>query len=157
MTERVLHVVALPHTTLTERDATCAYSQKCSKFVPMMQAQGCKVILYGPDEISCKPDEHVVITTEADRERWGFGGGFDTVLTPFLWDASQPYWFEANTRATDAIRQRLPKDRRNHFLCLIGGWAQEPIAQAVAGSKYTASLPRLSTLLNPEPLPQQGH
>ena len=134
---RTLHVVALPHTTLTEKDANCAYSMKVWKAVPMWRAQGCHVILYGPDEIACEPDEHVVITTEADRLRWGYGGpnGYDTTK-PFLWDASQPYWFEANTRAIDALNERLPQDRRNHFLCLIAGWTQQPIAQAVAGPNY---------------------
>lgn len=130
---RTLHVVALPHTTLTEKDSSCAYSMKLLKFVPMMRAQGCRVVLYGPDEIACEPDEHVVITTEADRIRWGYGGnGYDTTK-PFLWDASQPYWFEANQRAIDALRERVqPRD----FLCLIAGWTQEPIARAVAGPKY---------------------
>lgn len=130
---RVLHTVSLPHTTLTERDSSCAYSMKVAKWVPMMQAQGCKVILYGPDLINVEPDEHVVITTEDDRKRWGFEPGFDTVKAPFLWDASQPYWFEANTRAIDALRERVqPRD----YLCLIAGWAQQPIAQAVAGEGY---------------------
>lgn len=95
---RTLHVVALPHTTLTERDSSCAYSMKVLKFVTMMMAQGFRVILYGPDLIECEPSEHVVITTESDRKRWGFEPGFDTVAAPFLWDASQPYWFEAKDR-----------------------------------------------------------
>lgn len=130
---RTLHVVSLPHTTLTEKDASCAYSMKILKFVPMMQAQGCRVILYGPDLIECEPDEHVVITTEQDRRRWGFEPGFDTVKAPFLWDASQPYWFEANTRAIDALRESVqPRD----YLCLIAGWAQQPIAHAVSGETY---------------------
>jgi hypothetical protein len=110
---------------------------KLLKAVPMWRAQGCHVILYGPDEIECEPDEHVVITTEADRLRWGYGGptGYDTTK-PFLWDASQPYWFEANTRTIDALKERLPKDRRGHLLCLIAGWTQQPIAHAVAGPRY---------------------
>lgn len=118
-----LHVVALPHTTLTERDATCAYSQKVRKFVPMMQKQGYRVLLYGPDEIECQPDEHIVISTEADRERWGFGGPFDTVRGPLLWDVNQPYWRETNTRAADAIRERLDV---HDFLCLVTS-CQSPI------------------------------
>lgn len=130
---RTLHVVALPHTTVTERDSSCAYSMKILKFVPMMQAEGCKVILYGPDLIECEPDEHVVITTEADRKRWGFEPGFDTVRAPLLWDASQPYWYEANIRATDALRERVSQ---RDYLCLIAGWAQQPIAHAIAGPKY---------------------
>lgn len=125
----VLHVCALPHTTLTEKDSSCAYSMKVLKFVPMMQAQGFPVVLYGPDEIECQPDEHVVITTEADRLRWGYGGprGYDTT-EPFLWDTQQPYWFEANTRAADAIRERM--DERD-FLCLITS-TQGPIADAIS-------------------------
>lgn len=125
---------------MTERDSSCAYSMKNLKFVKMMQAQGCRVVLYGPDAIDCSPDEHVIITTEADRRRWGFGDGFNTVLTPFLWDSSQPYWFEANTRAIDAIRERLGNDRRNDLLCVIGGWAQQPIAHAVSGPQYNNPL-----------------
>lgn len=134
---RTLHVCALPHTTLTEKDSSCAYSMKLLKAVPMWRAQGYRVILYGPDEIECEPDEHVVITTEADRLRWGYGGpnGYDTTK-PFLWDASQPYWFEANTRTIDALNERLPRERRGHFLCLIAGWTQQPIAHAVASPSY---------------------
>jgi glycosyltransferase involved in cell wall biosynthesis len=106
---------------------------KVLKFVPMMQAQGCKVILYGPDEIACEPDEHVVITTKADRERWGFGDGFDTVRSPFLWLPSQPYFFEANTRAIDALRERVqPRD----YLCVTAGWAHHPIAEAIGGPGF---------------------
>lgn len=132
-----LHLVALPHTTLTEKDSSCAYSMKCLKAVPMWRAEGHRVILYGPDEIACEPDEHVIITTEADRLRWGYGGpkGYDTTK-PFLWDASQPYWFESNTRTIDALKERLPQDKRGHFLCLIAGWTQQPVAHAVAGPNY---------------------
>jgi glycosyltransferase involved in cell wall biosynthesis len=137
---RTLHLIALPHTTLTEKDAQCAYSMKALKFVPMMQAQGCRVILYGPDEIACEPDEHVVITTEADRLRWGYGGptGYDTTKA-FEWDAGQPYWFEANTRAIDALRERLPKDRREHYICLATS-TQSTIPDAVAGPRWNNPL-----------------
>lgn len=130
-----LHVPCLPHTTLTEKDSSCAYSQKVLKAVGMWRNEGHKVILYGPDEIECEPDEHVVISTEADRLRWGYGGpnGYDTTKA-FLWDSGQPYWHEVNTRATDAMRERIPADRRGHFLCLITS-TQSPIAHAVAGSK----------------------
>ena len=125
-----LHVVALPHTTLTEKDASCAYSMKVLKFVPMMQRLGHRVILYGPDEIECEPDEHVVIATEADRVRWGYGGnGYDTT-TPFLWDAGQPYWLETNSRAIDALRERV--DSRDFLLLTTS--TQGPIADALSGT-----------------------
>ena len=129
---RTLHVVALPHTTLTEKDSSCAYSMKVLKFVPMMRAQGCRVVLYGPDEIECETDEHVVITTESDRQRWGYGGanGYDTTK-PFMWDNREPYWFEANQKAIDAMRERVkPRD----YLCLVTS-TQGEIADAVAGAR----------------------
>ena len=133
---RTLHVVALPHTTLTEKDASCAYSMKLLKAVPMMRDQGFHVILYGPDEIDCEPDEHVVVTTEADRLRWGYGGpnGYDTTKA-FEWDANQPYWFESGTRTIDAMRERLPADRRGHYLCLATS-TQGRIADAVSGPRW---------------------
>ena len=106
---------------------------KVLKFVTMMRAQGCYVILYGPDEIECEPDEHVVITTEADRLRWGYGGptGYDTT-TPFLWDNAQPYWFESGVRAIDAMRQRVSS---SDYLCLITS-TQGAIADAVSGPQW---------------------
>ncbi len=134
--KRTLHLLALPHTTLTEKDITCAYSMKVLKFVTMMQRQGFYVILYGPDELDprCKPDEHVIITTAADRIRWGFGNdGFDTAVTPFLWTVDQPYWFETNQRVIDALRERV---QQRDYLCLIAGWCQEPVARAVSGATY---------------------
>ncbi len=135
---RVLHVLALPHTTLTEKDISCAYSMKVLKFVKMMRAQGFKVILYGPDEIGdCQPDEHVIITTAADRIRWGFGNdGFDTAVTSFLWTTDQPYWFETNQRVIDALKERV---RKGDYLCLIAGWCQEPVAREVTGPTYKNS------------------
>lgn len=110
---------------------------KVLKFVPMMQAQGCRVILYGPDEIECEPDEHVVITTEADRLRWGYGGptGYDTTK-PFEWDQAQPYWFESSQKAIDAMRARV---QQRDFLCLITS-TQGLIADAVAGPKWNSPI-----------------
>jgi hypothetical protein len=134
---RTLHVVALPHTTLTEKDSSCAYSMKVLKFVPMMQAQGCRVILYGPDEIECDPDEHVVVTTEADRLRWGYGGptGYDTTKA-FEWDNTQPYWFESMTRTIDAMRERV---QARDFLCLVTS-TQGMVADAIAGPRWNAPI-----------------
>jgi len=131
-----IHLLCLPHTTLTEKDASCAYSMRNLKAVPMFRAEGHRVILYGPDEIDCVPDEHVVITTEADRLRHGYGGpkGYDTTQ-PFEWDPQAPYWFEANTRAADALRERLPGDRRGHYLCL-GTSTQAAVADAVSGPSW---------------------
>jgi glycosyltransferase involved in cell wall biosynthesis len=136
---RTLHLPSLPHTTLTERNLTCAYSQKVHKFARMMSAAGFQVILYGPDlvdeNVVAAVDEHVVVVTQADRERWGFGDGFDTANQEFQWTASEPYWFEMNQRVTDAMGQRLAH-RPGEYVCLIAGWTQQPIAAAVCGANY---------------------
>lgn len=130
---RTLHVVSLPHTTLTEKHSSCAYSMKVLKFCKMMRQQGCRVVLYGPDESDAEADEHVIVTTVSDRRRWGFGDGFDTARSPFLWDSNVPYWKEMNTRAILELVERIePRD----YLCLIAGWTQQPIAAAVAGPNY---------------------
>lgn len=131
-----LHVVSLPHTTLTEADITCAYSMKVLKFTKMMRRRGYPVVLYGPDETDAEATEHVTIATVEDRVRWGFPpDGFDTVKTPLLWDAREPYWAETNERAIEAIRERAaPHD----ILLLIAGWAQQPIAAAVGKDMIVA-------------------
>lgn len=133
MPERTLHVLSLPHTELTDKDLSCAYTQKVRRFCGMMLDQGCKVVLYGPDASDARCSEHVVVATVDDRIRWGFGtDGYDTALQPFLWDSGQPYWHETNTRTIDALRERVePRD----FLCLVTS-TQDPVVQAVAGPKY---------------------
>ena len=136
---RLLHLVSLPHTTLTERNLSCAYTMKVHKFARMMAKEGCDIILYGPDLVDEKVlaalREHVIVTTQADRERWGFGSGFDTAKQPFLWSASEPYWFEMNQRVTDAMTERIER-RPGEFVCILAGWTQQPIAAAVCGSNY---------------------
>lgn len=128
MAKPTLHVVSLPHTTLTEKNITCAYSMKVLKFTKMMRAQGYPVILYGPDVTDAEADEHVTITTRIDRIAWGFEDGFDTVKTPFEWHSGLDYWATPNRRAIRAIKERAGK---HDILCLIAGWAQQPIAEAL--------------------------
>ena len=122
-----LHVVALPHTATTAVFSSCAYTQKIRKFVPIMRAQGYRVILYGSELTDVEADEHVTITTEEERAA-RFGPGFDTVLTPLKWESHEPYWATANAAAAHAIAERC--DRRD-LLCLIAGWAQQPISLAL--------------------------
>lgn len=129
---RTLHVLALPHTTLTERDATCAYSQKVKKFVKMMGRQDARVVLYGPDLIECSPEEHVVISTQEDRERWGFEGPFDTVRTSFEWETERPYWRETNARITAALRERFGQ---RDIVCMTTA-VQADAVQPVCGEGY---------------------
>jgi glycosyltransferase involved in cell wall biosynthesis len=100
-----LHMVALPHTELTNRDLSCAYSQKVRRACGMFRAEGHTVILYGPDRADVDVDEHVVIHTRKDRKRWGFKD-FNTVTSPLLWEDHQPYFAETNMRAAAEVAKR---------------------------------------------------
>ena len=123
-----LHVLSLPHTQTTSEYLTCAYTQKVVKFSKMMTRAGHEVILYSGEQNEAECSEHVQLVSEEERAGW-FGSGFDTVLTPLLWDANQPYWKLFNERAIEALRERI--DMRNDILCLITGWPTKPVTDAL--------------------------
>ena len=112
-----LHVIGLPHTSTTADFAWCAYSAKCLKFADMMTAEGYDVVLYaGPEnEGACR--EHVVCT--------------DAELPPNgtipRFGADEPMFQRFNDRAIAALDKRL---EQRDIICLIGGLAQQPIAEA---------------------------
>jgi glycosyltransferase involved in cell wall biosynthesis len=111
-----LHVVGLPHTETTVAYSWCAYTQKVRRFCDMMSARGHQVFLYaGPrNEASCS--EHVVCVDELPPAG---------TIPEFYADA--PPFAQFNQRAIAAIGERL---EARDFVCLIGGTAQQPIADA---------------------------
>lgn len=124
-----LHVVALPHTKTTREYLPCAFTQKVRNFCRMMSAApGFEVVHYGAEgsEPGC---EHVQVISDAEQrgffggpEVWKSGGFF-----PVQFDAALPYWQLFNGRVIEALRERLqPRD----IICLIGGHAHKPIADA---------------------------
>ena len=95
----------------------------------MMTGRERKVILYSADHNTAPCDEHVVVVTDEQQERW-FGehdlgslerGGFD-------WDPASPWWTAMNHRAIAEITSRADKE---DLLCLIAGRAQQAIADAL--------------------------
>jgi glycosyltransferase involved in cell wall biosynthesis len=126
MSKPRLHLVGLPHTQTTSAYLSCAYTQKVVKFCRMMESRY-QVVLYAGEQNEAPCAEHVPLLSEQERAGW-FGDGFDTVLTPLLWDSNQPYWKTMNDRAAAAIRERCEE---RDLLLLIAGWAQKPIADTV--------------------------
>ncbi len=123
-----LHVVSLPHTQTTEKFLHCAYTQKVVKFCKMMLAQGRRVILYSGDENEAECTEHVPLFSEQWRtERfgaWDKNGLFGNIT----WNPADDHWRFMNARAIEEIRKRrAPKD----LLCLVSGWPQSTIAEAL--------------------------
>lgn len=118
------HVVSLPHTqTLRGPFSACAYTQKVIKFCDMMRNQGHTVFLYAGAHNDAPCYELVTCISEVQRKASLEGRHYTTGA----FDSRLPHWRNFNSNAIHGIRERAqPHD----FICLIGGTAQEPIADA---------------------------
>ena len=115
------HVVGLPHTNTTDDFVSCAFTQKVVRFCAMMKKLGHEVILYAGEQNEAPCDELVTCITEENRSRI-VGAKHYTEA-----DWGHPQWRDFNARVIGNMRERLqPQD----FICLIGGWAHKPIADA---------------------------
>jgi glycosyltransferase involved in cell wall biosynthesis len=120
-----LHVVSLPHTHTTLDFECCAYTSKVRKFCDMMTAHGNVVYLYAGERNDANCAVHVPCISEESRLR---AVGDEHYVMRASFDPSAPHWREFNERATREIASRA---RARDFLCLIGGTAQKPIADAL--------------------------
>lgn len=120
--QHTFHVVALPHTNVTRQFQSCAFTQKVRRFCQMMKACGHRVYLYAGMECDVETDGLVALVTEAERQEM-VGGRHYTQA-----DWGDPLWATFNQRVIAALRDHpiQPHD----FICLIGGVAQKPIADA---------------------------
>ncbi len=125
-----LHVVSLPHTQTTHDYVFDPFTQKVVKLAKMMLAERHEVFLYAGDE-NCAPcTEHVPLFTEAERHAWYGENDPNSTRSapPFSWDPRTGGWPAMAERAARAIAERsISRD----LLLLIGGTAQQPIAQAL--------------------------
>lgn len=117
------HVVALPHTHVTKDFASCAFTEKVRRFCVMMTDLGHEVILYAGEKNEASVTEHVVCISE-DLRAAAVGKNHYTTAS---FDTNLPHWQVFNATVINKMRERLePKD----FICLIGGYAHKPIADA---------------------------
>jgi len=117
------HVVALPHTNVTKDFTSCAFTEKVRRFCIMMTDLGHEVILYAGEENEAPVTEHVVCIGE-DLRAAAVGKNHYTTAS---FDTNLPHWQVFNATAINKMRERLePKD----FICVIGGTAHKPIADA---------------------------
>ena len=118
------HVAALPHTQTTTAYVACAYTAKVINFCRMMMDRGHEVFLYSGVDNEAPCTEHIPCVSEEDR----VAHVGDNHFTSASFDYSLPFWTNANAKMAAEIRKRKqPKD----FLCIIGGYAQKPIADAL--------------------------
>ena len=117
------HILALPHTQVTEEYYSCAYTAKTHGFVRMMTSLGHEVYLYAGEETTSNPTE--LITCISEEQRAEAVGNNHFTSTSF--DNTLPHWRIFNGNAIKEIKKRIqPKD----FICIIGGLAQKPVADA---------------------------
>lgn len=115
------HIVSLPHTHVTSQFSACAFTQKVLRFCQMMKGLGHHVTLYAGEKNEAPCDEHVVCISE--RRRAEIVG--DDHYTSANW--GHPHWAGFNANVIGQMHERIgPQD----FICLIGGWAHKPIADA---------------------------
>jgi glycosyltransferase involved in cell wall biosynthesis len=115
------HVVSLPHTHTTPAFAACAFTQKVTRFCQMMKGLGHAVILYAGEQNEAPCDEHVPCISERRRAEM-VGSRHYTEA-----DWSHPAWAGFNANVIGQMHERIqPQD----FICLIGGRAHQPIADA---------------------------
>jgi glycosyltransferase involved in cell wall biosynthesis len=117
------HVIGLPHTQTTRAFNACAFTNKVRGFCRMMMGLGHEVYLYSGEENDTPCTEHVSLYSERDRKK-ALGGKH---FIEASWNSEDKQWRQLNARAQYEIRSRiLPHD----FICLIGGRAMKPIADA---------------------------
>ena len=116
------HIVALPHTQVTKEFAGCAFTEKVRRFCIMMHDLGHEVYLYAGDEVEAPVTELITCVSKKQQEAALYSVAHYTQF-PFdgwLWD-------KFNAKAIAEIADRIEKE---DFICLIGGSAQKPIADA---------------------------
>jgi glycosyltransferase involved in cell wall biosynthesis len=116
------HIVALPHTQITKEFAGCAFTEKVRRFCIMMHNLGHEVFLYAGDEVEAPVTELITCVSKKQQEA-ALAGVAHYTQFPFngwLWDSF-------NAKAITEIADRIEKE---DFICLIGGSAQKPIADA---------------------------
>ena len=117
------HLLALPHTNVTQDFFHCAYTAKVHGFTRMMISLGHEVYLYAGEETTAEPTELITCLSEEDRIK-AVGLGHYTSTS---FDTNLPHWRTFNTTAIKEIKKRIqPKD----FILVIGGLAQKEIADA---------------------------
>ena len=117
------HVVALPHTQVTKDFTSCAFTEKVRRFCIMMTNLGHEVVLYAGEKNEAPVTEHVVCISE-DLRAAAVGTNHYTTAS---FDTNLPHWQVFNATVINKMRERL---EQKDFICLIGGSAHKPVADA---------------------------
>ena len=117
------HVLSLPHTQVTKEFSSCAYTEKTLEFCNMMTSLGHEVFLYAGIKTDAKVTELITCISEEQRAE-AVGNNHYTSAS---FDNTLPHWQTFNNTAIKELGKRL---QQKDFICIIGGTAQKPIADA---------------------------
>ena len=123
MNKLTFHLVALPHTQVTQDYFHCAYTAKVHGFTRMMRSLGHTVYLYAGTETTADPSELITCISEEQRAQAVGSNHFTSVS----FDNTLPHWQTFNGNAIKEITKRIQK---KDIICLIGGLAQKPISDS---------------------------
>lgn len=118
------HVVSLPHTQTTQDYVACAFTEKVRKFCIMMTSLGHSVYLYAGEQNEAPCNELITCISEEMRAE-AVGNKHYTAAS---FDISLPHWQHFNKNVIEGIKKRATK---TDFICVIGGIAHKPIADAI--------------------------
>jgi glycosyltransferase involved in cell wall biosynthesis len=124
MNKMRFHVVALPHTKVTKEFFSCAYTEKVYGFCNMMTSLGHEVYLYASGD---RTDANVTDFIPCLSEDLRIAAVGNNHYTSASFDNTLPHWKEFNRNAINTIARHI---EQKDFICLIGGLAQKPIADA---------------------------
>lgn len=118
------HLVAMPHTKVTDDFCGCAYTAKVKKFTKMMGEYGYDITLYAPEGSDCSNSALVEILS--DQERLEIFGADDPSTLP-NWPSDEQFAL-FNNRVIDALKENVSgKD----IVLLTAGYSHKPIADAL--------------------------
>ena len=117
------HVVALPHTQVTKEFAGCAFTEKVRRFCMMMTSLGHEVYLYAGEQVDA-PVTKLITCISEERRAQAVGNSHYTQAS---FDTNALHWQIFNANVIRLMQGHL---QARDFICLIGGSAHKPIADA---------------------------
>lgn len=136
-----IHIVGLPHTSVSRSWEHCAYTMKIHRLARMMKMYNIEMYLYADHRTDSETRDNVAedvpIVDPIQRTRWW---GTEEWLKHQVfdkYDQAEPWWREMNAEAAAHIAQRW---RHGDLLGIIAGTCQEEI-RTILGDKYKINAP----------------
>lgn len=125
-----LHMLAQPHTQLTDDYLRCAYTQKSVKLCKMLDSEGIDVTVYGGED-NITPAKLVTCITKKHLAELGFNGPDDYLKNDFKPDGM--LWKRFHQRAIYELARNLKK---SDIIGTFSGLADKRVKEAFPKVKF---------------------